>query len=51
MLQNNEYTQFLVEIKAKIREAQYAALQIVNTHLTQLYWEVYCGKANGIRLG
>lgn len=40
MLQNNEYAQFLVEIKTKIREAQYAALQIVNTHLTQLYWDI-----------
>lgn len=40
MLQNTEYTQFLIEIKEKIREAQYAALKTVNTHLTQLYWDI-----------
>jgi len=35
--------QFISEIKDKVRQAQYEALQAVNTHLINLYWEL--GKA------
>jgi predicted nuclease of restriction endonuclease-like (RecB) superfamily len=31
---------FIAEIKAKIRQAQYEALKIVNVHLINLYWEI-----------
>jgi predicted nuclease of restriction endonuclease-like (RecB) superfamily len=35
--------QFITEIKAKVRQAQYDALKVVNVHLINLYWEL--GKA------
>ncbi len=33
-------TNFIAEIKAKVRQAQYDALKIVNVHLINLYWEI-----------
>lgn len=33
-------TSFISDIKAKIRQAQYEALKIVNVHLINLYWEI-----------
>ena len=32
--------QFIAQIKQKVRQAQYEALKIVNTHLINLYWEI-----------
>ena len=40
MKEDNEYYSFLVEVKNKIRTAQYEALKIVNTHLINLYWDI-----------
>lgn len=37
---NKEYSHFLLEIKARIKEAQYSALKAVNTELIQLYWDI-----------
>lgn len=39
---NIEKTQhdFIVEIKKKVRQAQYEALKVVNTQLINLYWEI-----------
>lgn len=34
------YSNFLLEIKTRIKEAQYAALKAVNTELIQLYWDL-----------
>jgi len=31
---------FIAEIKHKVRQAQYEALKVVNTHLIDLYWEI-----------
>jgi hypothetical protein len=31
---------FITEIKQKVRQAQYAALQAVNVQLVALYWEI-----------
>lgn len=33
-------TNFIAEIKAKVRQAQYEALKVVNVHLITLYWEI-----------
>lgn len=33
-------TSFIAEIKAKVRQAQYEALKVVNVHLINLYWEI-----------
>ena len=33
-------TQFITEIKEKVRQAQYEALKVVNVHLIDLYWEI-----------
>lgn len=35
-----DYLHFLLEIKQRIREAQYAALKTVNKELIQLYWDL-----------
>ncbi len=35
-----EYSSFLIEIKEKIRSAQYEALKSVNTRVISLYWEI-----------
>jgi hypothetical protein len=32
--------QFIIEIKEKVRQAQYEALKVVNVHLIDLYWEI-----------
>jgi predicted nuclease of restriction endonuclease-like (RecB) superfamily len=37
---NDEYKSFFLEVKSKIREAQYEAMKIVNTHLINLYWDL-----------
>lgn len=37
---NNEYNSFLVDIKGRIMEAQYAALKSVNKELISLYWDI-----------
>ena len=39
----NAQKEFIIEIKNKIRNAQYEALKAINTQLIQLYWEL--GKA------
>ncbi len=39
----NDYQHFLIEIKQRIREAQYSALKAVNKELIHLYWDI--GKA------
>ncbi len=40
LFSNKEYSHFLLEIKTRIREAQYAALKAVNNELIQLYWDI-----------
>lgn len=39
-IDQTQFTQFVTEIKAKIREAQYAALRVVNRHLVELYLNI-----------
>lgn len=39
-LSANDYLGFLVEIKTRIRQAQYQALRAVNSELTRLYWDI-----------
>ena len=39
-IQDNMYSDFLSELKNKIRLAQYEAAKIVNTKIIQLYWEI-----------
>lgn len=33
-------SQFIIDIKEKVRRAQYDALKALNTHLINLYWEL-----------
>src|SRR5690554_7573036 len=40
---SSEQLDFISDIKARVREAQYKALKVVNTELIQLYWSI--GKA------
>jgi len=40
---NKLQTEFIADIKQKVRQAQYEALKAVNTQLINLYWEL--GKA------
>lgn len=40
MKKTEDYTSFFIEIKNKIRNAQYEAMKIVNTHLIALYWDI-----------
>jgi predicted nuclease of restriction endonuclease-like (RecB) superfamily len=35
-----EYSQLLLEVKERVRSAQYAALKAVNTELVGLYWDI-----------
>lgn len=35
-----EFKIFVKDVKARIREAQYAALKVVNRELIQLYWDI-----------
>ncbi len=37
---NKEYSHFLLDIKTRIKEAQYSALKSVNIELIQLYWDI-----------
>lgn len=37
---SKDYSIFLVEIKQRIKEAQYSALKSVNTELITLYWDI-----------
>ena len=39
-LASDDYGSFLVEIKARIRKAQYQALRAVNHELLELYWDI-----------
>lgn len=34
------YTDFLAQIKLRIRQKQYQALRAVNSELVSLYWEI-----------
>ena len=36
----HDYTSFLVEVKERIRSAQYDALRAVNKELVGLYWDI-----------
>ena len=36
----DNYSEFLLELKARIRSAQYAALKAVNKELISLYWDI-----------
>jgi predicted nuclease of restriction endonuclease-like (RecB) superfamily len=38
--QDQDYAQLLHEVKARVRSAQYAALQAVNSELVGLYWDI-----------
>jgi len=40
MTNSEEYKNFFLEVKKKIRDAQYEALKVVNTHLINLYWDL-----------
>ena len=35
-----DYTDLLLEIKDRVRTAQYAALKVVNKELVGLYWDI-----------
>src|SRR5437868_4400625 len=37
---SEDYQSFLVEVKGKIRRAQYQALRSVNAELVKLYWDI-----------
>ena len=39
-IQQNDYSQFLVEIKERIRSAQYEAMKAVNKEMIALYWDI-----------
>ncbi len=39
-IQQNEYSQFLVEIKERIRTAQYEAMKAVNKEMIAVYWDI-----------
>ncbi len=39
-LMTNDYKEFLVDIKARIRQRQYQAFRAVNTEMVKLYWEI-----------
>ena len=39
-LSANDYLGFLVEIKTRIRQAQYQAFRAVNNELLSLYWDL-----------
>ena len=38
--QDQDYAQLLLEVKARVRSAQYAALKAVNSELVGLYWDI-----------
>jgi predicted nuclease of restriction endonuclease-like (RecB) superfamily len=39
-IQPNNYSQFFIEIKERIRVAQYDAMKAVNKEMIQLYWDI-----------
>lgn len=39
-IQPNDYNHFLIEIKERIRSAQYEAMKAVNKEMIQLYWDI-----------
>lgn len=39
-LQPQNYSQFFVEVKERIRSAQYEAMKAVNTEMISLYWDI-----------
>jgi hypothetical protein len=39
-LSTTDYPAFLIEVKARIRSAQYQALRAVNNELLALYWDL-----------
>lgn len=39
-MQPNDYNHFLIEIKERIRSAQYEAMKAVNKEMIQLYWDI-----------
>lgn len=39
-IQQNDYSQFLVDIKERIRTAQYEAMKVVNKEMIALYWDI-----------
>ena len=39
-IDRNTYHQFLMDVKQRIRNARYAALQTVNKEQLQLYWDI-----------
>ena len=39
-IQQNDYSQFLIEIKERIRIAQYEAMKAVNKEMIALYWDI-----------
>lgn len=40
IIQQNDYSQFLLEIKESIRSAQYEAMKAVNKEMISLYWDI-----------
>lgn len=43
-IQPNDYNHFLIEIKERIRSAQYEAMKAVNKEMIQLYWDILVSK-------
>jgi hypothetical protein len=39
-IDRNNYQELLIEVKERIRSAQYAALKAVNHELIALYWDI-----------
>jgi hypothetical protein len=37
---SNDYSQLLIDVKQRIRSAQYTALKAVNQELIALYWDI-----------
>jgi hypothetical protein len=40
LIASNDYKDLLIEIKQRIRSAQYEALKTVNKELISLYWDI-----------
>lgn len=40
IVQGGQYNQFFVEVKNRIRTAQYEAMKVVNKEIIQLYWDI-----------
>ncbi len=39
-MSNNDYQSFLIDVKERIKQAQYKALKMVNYELVNLYWDL-----------